>query len=198
MWEPRHCLFHFGPLRAEHPYTVNHSSVLIEHYGTSMVRFGIYAPVFAGWSVTADLDKLEGWDPNRWHHIAAVWDADAQRAEWLRVYVDGKRASGAIEVAKEERLGEDPSVRAPGHNPYPVQLGSLTSGRAPARALLDELRISRVARYQGDFEPPQSALEPDDDTSALFHFDADLTGTGRAPDGTRYSVEGVAGVVEYH
>ena len=42
------------------------------------------------------------------------------------------------------------------------------------QGLIDELRISKVARYIADFTPP-SRFEPDKDTAALYHFDE---GTG--------------------
>ena len=49
---------------------------------------------------------------------------------------------------------------------------------------IDELRISKVARYTNDFTP-QSRFEPDADTMALYHFDegtgdilADSSGNG--------------------
>jgi hypothetical protein len=38
--------------------------------------------------------------------------------------------------------------------------------------LIDELRVSKVARYKADFTPPTSRFEPDADTLGLYHFDA--------------------------
>lgn len=46
--------------------------------------------------------------------------------------------------------------------------------REPFQGTLDEVRISKVARYKADFIP-QTRLEPDKDTIALYHFDE---GTG--------------------
>ena len=39
-----------------------------------------------------------------------------------------------------------------------------------ATGLIDEVRISKVARYDKDFTPAKR-FEPDADTLALYHFD---------------------------
>lgn len=79
-----------------------------------------------------------------------------------------------------------------------VQLGSLNTGRCPAGALLDELRISRTARYADDFTPNHKAPKLDKDTTALFHFDGDLRGEGMTEQGARYTIDGVAGALAIH
>ncbi len=43
--------------------------------------------------------------------------------------------------------------------------------------LVDEVRISSVIRYDGDFEIQQEGFEPDADTTALYHFDEEVGGT---------------------
>ena len=41
---------------------------------------------------------------------------------------------------------------------------------------IDELRISRVVRYDvGAYDPPVGAFTSDDDTLGLYHFDGDST-----------------------
>ena len=41
---------------------------------------------------------------------------------------------------------------------------------------IDELRISRVVRYdEGAYNTPIGAFAPDDDTLGLYHFDGDST-----------------------
>jgi len=198
MWEPGHGILHFGPVRPQHPYTVNYSSVLIDNHDASTLRFAVYTPNYAGWGTYGSLDTIEGWGPDRWYHVAAVWEADAEPEDWLRIYVDGKRISGATAVNKPERMGEDTSVRVHVKEPYAVQLGSLTNGRRAVRAEIDELRISGVARYDADFEPPAGPFAADGQTTALLHFDGDLSGLGRSADGTEYSIEAAAGPVAYH
>ena len=81
--------------------------------------------------------------------------------------------------------------------PYPVQIGARNRGRAPMRAQLDEFRISRIARYTADFTPSRTAFKLDPNTSALLHFDGDLTGHGTTPDGHTYRVDATAGFAAF-
>ena len=194
----RHCFFHMGPLRPEHPYLANHSSLALEHFAPDLLRCTVTSPIYAGWFANVDLNAFGGLEAGRWHHLAICWDGYAPREDWLRVYVDGVRRSTGIVVSKEERFGDDPSLRVTTENPYPIQLGCMTSGRFPARALIDEMRISRTARYAADFEPARGPAEADAEASLVLHFDGDLSGEGTAPDGAGYVVEGVPGVPEYH
>lgn len=198
MWRSRPCLLHFGPLRADNPYLANHSSLTISLVSPNRLYATVADPSYANWQVTADLEAIGGVAPEVWHHLALVWDGDAQRADWLRLYLDGRRISGEVTVGKEERFGDDPSLRVPTAKPYTIQLGCMTSGRSPARALIDELRISRGARYSADFAPERAPAQLDADASLVLHFDADLRGTARAVDGREVPVEAVAGVPEYH
>ncbi|MEA3401426.1 MAG: LamG-like jellyroll fold domain-containing protein [Armatimonadota bacterium] len=198
MWRTRHCFLHFGPLRPEHPYLANHSSLAVEHGSPDWLRCAVTAPNYAGWFAQVDLNAIGGLAAGRWHHLAIVWDGEAPREDWLRVYIDGRRRSEGVRVSKEERFGDDPSLRVTTSRPYTIQVGCMTSGRCPADALIDELRISRVARYHVDFEPVRSEMSLDASTSLLMHFNEDLVGDGRAPDGAVYRLEAVPGVPEYH
>jgi hypothetical protein len=47
-------------------------------------------------------------------------------------------------------------------------------------ALLDELRTSNVKRYAGNLIHPEKRLVVDDHTLAMFHFNGDTEGKGRA------------------
>lgn len=194
----RYCLLHMGPLRPDHPYLANHSSLALEVFAPDLLRCSVTAPIYAGWSASVDLNDFGGLEAGRWHHLAVVWDGDAPRDDWLRVYVDGVRRSRGVSVAKEERFGDDPSLRVTTESPYPIQLGCLTSGRCPARGLIDELRISRGARYSDDFEPTRGPAEADAQSSLVLRFDGGLVGEGRSASGAKYTVEAVPGVPEYH
>jgi hypothetical protein len=84
---------------------------------------------------------------NRRVHIAGI-----RTGREHRLYLDGKQVKC--------RPAEGALVE-PGH---PFQLGSGFVG------VLDEVRVSKVARYDRDFQPaPQ--FEPDPDTLALYHCD---------------------------
>ncbi len=196
--QARRAFLHFGVMRRQHPRNTNQSSLSLIHmdaYG-SMVA-SITSRNYVNWSCAFKVHGA-GWRVGVWRHVAVVWDADAAPADWLRVYVDGKRASGPCRVSKPERLGEDKSVRLEADSPYVVQVGSLNTGRCPAQACIDDLRISRTPRYVADFDPPRRGLAVDRDTSALFRFDDTLVGEGVTEAGKRYQVEARAGVLEYH
>jgi len=106
-------------------------------------------------------------------HLASVWDGTE-----LRLYVDGKRTGSAyptsarvIPGANYSQLGGPP---APG----------VVSDLPWFDGILDEVRISNVARYREDFSP-ETRFEPDEFTLALYHFDegqgdvlADSSGNG--------------------
>lgn len=97
----------------------------------------------------------------RWTHVAGVFDGSA-----VRLFVDG------VQVA--ERAGKGSRKR----NELPLIVGGDVNSRAGAysllRGALDEVRISRVARYEaGERFEPATRHEPDADTVLLLHMDGD-------------------------
>jgi hypothetical protein len=194
---PRHVLFHAGILRKEHPENFNCSSVtLFYESGSEALHFMITNRQYVAWQTSA---RVEGspWRQPGWHHLACVWDHDAEPADGLRFYVDGKRASTETRINKPERLREDKAVELD-KTAFALQLGSLNTGRCPADAVIDELRISRTARYTIDFTPSRTPPDLDEHTTALFHFDGDLRGEGLTQEGVRYTLDGIAGALEHH
>jgi hypothetical protein len=96
--------------------------------------------------------------PGSWHHVAATFDATG-----MALFLDGAR------------LGLPIGVPVPGPEPY---AGSTCIGASSAtddyhwEGLIDEVRISNVARYSGGTYPvPTAPFQPDASTLALFHFD---------------------------
>ncbi|HEX4148014.1 MAG TPA: LamG-like jellyroll fold domain-containing protein, partial [Pirellulales bacterium] len=104
-----------------------------------------------------DRIKYEPIELDRRVHLAGVLDA---RSKAISLYVDGKLA------------GSSPITSPLQDAPLPCRLG--TSGPradfAPLDATIDEVRITEGARYEKDFIP-QSRLEPDAQTWALYHCD---------------------------
>lgn len=87
------------------------------------------------WFLVAEASPLEG---ERWHHVAVTW-TPRKRA----LFVDGeKRAS---------RVAEGPLPTPPMHRAFAI--GSLaTYSDQPAEAVIDQVRISDIVRYEDDFE----------------------------------------------
>jgi len=135
-------------------------------------------------------------DANRWHftasvasgtlyeqqplrvdqtvHLAGVYDGQA-----IRLYLDGKRTAEArnyLVVNEETQDAGDQSFAL--SSQYGARGGMWLGGGQFLRAdwgnyfhgRIDELRISKTARYTADFTP-SARFEPDKDTLALYHFD---------------------------
>ena len=75
--------------------------------------------------------------------------------------------------------------------PYPIQIGSMTSGRWPARATIRDVRISRVPRYTG--AAAEGDLGFDERTSVWLPLRGALTGKARLPDGRPVDLRAVPG-----
>lgn len=91
-----------------------------------------------------------------WHHIAGVYDGSE-----VRLYVDGEL------VSTVERTGERTT------NALPFLIGADVNGRGEATShfegVIDDVRLSSVARYTGDrFEP---ARDWTSDADAVLLFD---------------------------
>lgn len=194
---PRHVLFHCGVLREEHPENFNCSSVTaFFDSGGEALYFMISNRQYVAWQAGARAENAP-WTQPGWHHLACVWDHDAKPDDWLRLYIDGVRVSAKTTVNKPDRLGDDKAVELD-KTAFAFQCGSLNTGRCEGNAVLDELRISRIARYTANFIPAHKPLPLDERTTALFHFDGDLHGEGVSEEGEHYTIDAVAGVLEFH
>jgi hypothetical protein len=97
----------------------------------------------------------------RWHHVAGVFDGRE-----VRCYVDGALVGAAAGTGERATnalplyIGADPD-----QDGAPV---STFTGR------LDEVRLSKVARYQGAAFTPAARHTTDQDTVLLLHLDADF------------------------
>ncbi len=103
------------------------------------------------------------------YRITTVYDG--QRVD---LFVDGKKVpviAGYLR-GNEEVWYEGPIIIVDNWN-RPVRIGLLQNtgnNRQAFRGLIDEVRISNVARYSESYKP-QKRLAPDEQTLALFHFD---------------------------
>ncbi|MFQ3632406.1 LamG-like jellyroll fold domain-containing protein, partial [Roseiflexus sp.] len=88
---------------------------------------------------------------NQWYHVAATYDSGN-----ARVFVNGvARPSGAVGT-----VSHMPVLRLGGLNGYGFFAGQI-----------DDVRVSRIVRYTGDFIPPSAPLTADADAIALYEFD---------------------------
>jgi len=97
------------------------------------------------------------------YHVAGVFNRNE-----VRLFVDGVLQS----TAAGQPLKVSPMHIAIGANPgSPIpDPPFFTSAREVFDGSIDEVRISKVARYQGNFTPVRR-FDPDRDTMALYHFD---------------------------
>lgn len=122
-----------------------------------------------------EVQSAQPLEPGRWAHLAGVYDG----AE-VRLYVDGKL------VGRAEASGGRKQ------NPHPLVVGGDVDGKGRPNSgmsgLLDEVRLSSVARYVGDEMTPPTRHTEDGQTLLLLHFDG-ATGpfiwdaSGRAANG---------------
>ena len=97
----------------------------------------------------------------RWHHVAGVYDGKE-----VRVYVDGKLIDSAPGKGRRRT------------NKHPLFVGADTTnqGRATAHfhGSIDDVRLSKVARYVGESFAPPERHQPDANTVLLIPCDRDF------------------------
>lgn len=98
---------------------------------------------------------------NQWQHIAMV-----KNGTTVTLYVDGKsRASGTI--------SSNPRYDDMGHSSITNRIGQHYWG---GTLYIDEFRMSKTARYTGNFVPRPQAFYNDADTVLLLHFNGTAGG----------------------
>jgi hypothetical protein len=103
-----------------------------------------------------------------WNHYAIVCDGST-----IKLYLNG-----TLRETINSGFTLNATILQIGYNYWGASLYK-------ANMLLDEIRISKVVRYSGDFTVPSAAFTPDSNTVALVRFDAAASGalidaTGRS------------------
>lgn len=98
---------------------------------------------------------------NAWHHVAGVFDGSE-----VRLYVDG------VKVAATPASGKRTL------NDLPLVIGGDVTKEGGATSFfdgdVDEIRVSKIARYSGESFTPARRFETDADTRLLLHMDGDI------------------------
>ncbi len=107
---------------------------------------------------------------NQWHHIAVTRRIDGE----MRIFVNGTLARSyngpagniSYRVGRNAAWPNEPFlvIGAEKHDYDPGAYPSF-------HGWIDEIRLSTVVRYSGDFTPPSAPFLPDENTAALYHFD---------------------------
>jgi hypothetical protein len=114
---------------------------------------------------------------DRWHHIALSWDTRPDVGWVSELYVDGKPAlswnrTGVMSRFQSGIKGEKLSDWKPGD---PGEFFLMHRG---VDGWVDQIRVSKIPRYEAPFDPPPSgSLVPDKDTLLFLPLDGTLDGT---------------------
>jgi hypothetical protein len=122
-----------------------------------------------GYACSANSNKL---DTGVWYHIAYVYDGQTK----LYVFVNGVQATYNLCANAVTPVTD------------PLFIGAADT-RSSAKCMIDEFRVSDIARYTSNFSMPTSAFSSDGNTIMLFTFNEgsgntvhDVSGNGN--DGT--------------
>lgn len=162
-----HTFFNLGPVRPDHLYLSNHSSLTISHSASghleSIISNSAYEPRHAS-------ANIRDWRKGQWHHVALQWKLDDESKTSMSIYIDGKLSSDGCKGNSNHPNDQPLKMK---QIKFPIQIGSMNTGYRPADADFDELRISSIRRYSGAFTP-EKRFKPDPYTITLFHFDGNL------------------------
>ena len=102
---------------------------------------------------------------NQWAHVAATYDGTQ-----MKVFIDG-RLEGTRDLAKGPAGFGNQNVAIGGNN-------CCSGYNEVPNALLDEIRVSDIARYTGDFSRPEREFTPDANSLLLMHFTGNTNNEG--------------------
>lgn len=104
----------------------------------------------------------------KWHHVAVQRTLDGGVTIWFdgSPMGSGTSGAGALDLRPPGPWAQNNNLLTVGGQSLPMY-----DATAPFDGILDELRISNVARYSGTFTPPTSKFQADQATLGLWHFD---------------------------
>ena len=138
---------------------------LYTHAGSG--ELSVYQPGYGG-DFKSNADICDG----RWHYLAAILEPRR-----VRLFVDGH-------PVLDKSAGPLSGAPMPGG----LAFGQLVDGAIGCDGLIDEVRISRVAR-EISATVPQEPFKKDEQTAGLWHFD-DQPSAAQKPAGPEHQVLG--------
>ena len=114
---------------------------------------------FAAGGADPEGPSIDLWGDGAWHHVAVVRKT-ANSGEEISLYIDGTEGTKVEDTASHDYTGY-----IFGHN-------YATSGYE-FNGYMDEIRVSSVARYDGDFTPSTTEFTADANTKLLIHSNWD-------------------------
>lgn len=152
---------------------------------TGTLAFGVFKKnAFTG-AICGSMNVADG----QWHHVAITRNNTGQ----MRIFVDGQldvQGTGPSgDISYEDGVPSSPPATVLNVDNY-LGIGAEKFDADPARfpsfnGWVDEVRISSMIRYTGNFTRPSAPFQSDNDTAALYHFDegAGTVVTDSAPGG---------------
>ncbi len=110
------------------------------------------------------------WERDQWIHVALVWKGSGPKQSWA-IYVNGEGGGRVLNAQANLPLTLQ-DVEA-------VLIGSDPESGAALDGVIDDLRISSVARYDGATITPPKKIEVDAQTLLYFDFEESTTGTAK-------------------
>lgn len=133
-----------------HPFTIdfwykslsNRSKCIIDHqYSNGIFNLGLYnSDCFTFHAQQVSWDFFDA-DVNEWHHIAII--RDIGEYNMLYVFIDGKYWIAT-------KCNNMTSLRS-----FNIGINARSDGRDNGDSRIDDFRISDIARWDSDFEPPK-------------------------------------------
>ena len=100
-----------------------------------------------------------------WNHVAVTWNSSGRK-----IWINGvERGSSNISLTSMQTAGQNST--------FHIGEGINAANHVSLNAYVDELRVSKIVRYTGNFTPYESARGEDNDTQFLLHSNADNNST---------------------
>lgn len=112
-----------------------------------------------------------GFPAETWTHLAVVSTSDGNNCN-LKLFINGKLVDSTLSGGTSCQVFNNSPQSLLIAKP-PPGMGGISGYNFPGQ--IDEIRLSNMARYPGDFPVPTVPFAPDQNTLLLLHFDSPIT-----------------------